>query len=164
PFASTDHKRPQRATPFPYTTLFRSPLISSPAFLLSTVFGDPVPPKEPPRSDEKCLPQSASQLQPQSLTRLTTLCLFVERSLSNVCAKGRVVTITGTEARDFLSKIESHVRSSEAKHPADLRRPQEVCNSSIQKNDPSALKPLGVRYRTASGSDRPWVRGRPDCL
>ena len=115
----------------------------------------PFPRKSRPCSDEKCLPQSAPQLQPQSLTRLTTLCLFVERSLSNVCANGRAVTITGTEARDFLSKIESHVRSSEAKHPADLRRPQEVCNSSIQKNDPSALKPLGVRYRTASGSDRP---------
>ena len=71
-----------------------------------------------------------------------------------MCAKGRVVTITGTEARDFLSKIESHVRSSEAKHPADLRRPQEVCNCSIQENGSSALKPLGVRYRTASGSDR----------
>src|SRR5437588_9161259 len=57
----------------------------------------------------------------------------------------------------FFSSRRRHTRSSEAKHRADLRRSQENCNSSIQENGSSALKPLGVRCRTASGSDRPSV-------
>ena len=58
--------------------------------------------------------------------------------------QGSSLSITGAEVRDSLSKIDSHTLASEAKHRADLRTPQEVCNSSIQENDSSALKPLGV--------------------
>ena len=124
-------------------------------FALDCLLATPFPRKSRHRSDEKCLPQSASQLQSQSLTRLTALCLFCRGELEQRVCQGRALRITGTKVRDSLSKIERHTLSSEAKHRADLRRPQEVCNSSIQENGSSALKPLGVRYRTASGSDRP---------
>jgi len=124
-------------------------------FALDCLLATPFPRKSRHRSDEKCLPQSASQLQSQSLTRLTALCLFCRGELEQRVCQGRALRITGTNVRDSLSKIKCHTLSSEAKHRADLRRPQEVCNSSIQENGSSALKPLGVRYRTASGSDRP---------
>src|SRR2546425_1745662 len=96
-------------------------------------------------------PKAPLNFQPQSLPRLTTLCLFCRAKLEQRVCQGRALSKTETEVRDSLSKIESHTLANEAKHRVDPRTPQEVCNSSIQRTRLFALK----RFRTGSDSGRP---------
>lgn len=105
-------------------------------FALRLYSATPFPRKSRPRLDEKGLPQSTSQLQPQSLTRLTILCLFVEASLSNVCAKRTLRT---------NHAVKSGIYSVNRGMPAAnchliFGASQTICNCSIHEPAIFALK------------------------
>src|ERR1051325_10340810 len=89
---------------------FRTPYQQPRLFALRLIFGNSASPQEPPRSDVKRLPQSALQLQPQSLTRLTTLLPFVVCGLGNGRAKS-MIDRSLERCLYLFSKVESRVRA-----------------------------------------------------
>jgi len=122
-------------------------------------FGNPVPPKEPPRSDVKRLPQSALQLQPKSLTRLLPFCLFVAFCLSNGCAArpcGFAPRKINSEWAKTLEARGPMSCSQRCHHAIRLQR----CNRSIQRGQTIALKPLGVQKANVARASCAWFHGR----
>src|SRR5262245_2795647 len=125
-------------------------------FALQLILGNSVPPKEPPSSDVRHLPQSTFQLQSKSLTRLTTLLPFVVSALSNGCASS-VSEAEGRAQHQISNRNLVKDRSLLQRRPgAGKELLQKYCRCSVQPEGEFALKPLGQQM--ANGARSPTVR------